>query len=135
MDCVFCKIVAGEIPAKKVYEDDYYLAFLDIAPITKGHVVVIPKEHTATYAEVSEEVAGELGRVLRKIAPQIVKLLAADGFNLGLNNGRAAGQIIDHIHWHIIPRYINDGLANWPASEQAKSSIEEVYNQLAGKLS
>ncbi len=134
VDCVFCKIAAGEIPAQKVYEDQDYLAFLDIAPNTKGHTLVVPKEHFANFTEMDAESAANLIKVVHRLAPQIAGLLQAAGFNLGLNNGKAAGQVIDHVHWHVIPRYLNDDLVHWQTKEEEKEKLDETFQSLSGKI-
>lgn len=109
MDCLFCKIVKGEIPSYKVYESADVLAFLDIKPCSKGHTVVIPKKHFATVAEMDEANWQKLNAGLLQAAKKVESVLRPDGLNVGLNNGPAAGQAIAHLHWHIIPRFINDG--------------------------
>lgn len=104
-DCVFCAIAAGEIPSFKVYEDDYVLAYLDINPFSKGHTLVIPKEHTTGLTDTSDEVLAVLIARVKKVANIIKSALGCDGFNILQNNGEAAGQTVMHIHFHIIPRY------------------------------
>lgn len=121
-DCIFCKIIVGEVPSQKVYEDDLVVAFLDIAPINAGHTLLIPKEHHANLLDCPEEVLRSLIVVLQKLGRAVSEAVGADGFNVGLNNGRAAGQIVDHTHFHIIPRFTNDGLKSW---SQRKYEIGE----------
>lgn len=129
-NCIFCQIVKGDIPAKKIYEDDNYLAFLSVGPASPGHTIVIPKKHTATFAELESQVASDLIQVVQKLAIDIKAKLNADAFNLGLNNGEIAGQVIPHVHWHIIPRYKNDTLVHWGVDEQAKDKMDEVLAKL-----
>lgn len=129
-DCIFCKIIAGQISAEKVFENDSVVAFLDIKPINGGHVLVVPTTHAARYEELSAEIATHLAEAVHWLAPQIMGALGADGYNLGLNNGAAAGQIIDHVHWHIIPRYNNDGLTHWPN----KMATSEELHVIAEKI-
>lgn len=129
-NCIFCQIVKGDIPAKKIYEDDNYLAFLSVGPASLGHAIVIPKKHTATFAELESQVAADLIQVVQKLAIDIKAKLNADAFNLGLNNGEIAGQVIPHVHWHIIPRYKNDTLVHWGVDEQAKDKMDEVLAKL-----
>lgn len=107
-DCLFCKIISGEIPAKIVYEDDTSIAFLDIAPCTEGHTVVIPKKHYENFTDMNEKDAGNLFASVKKIASAVEKATGADGSNIGLNNGKAAGQEVPHVHIHIIPRKDGD---------------------------
>lgn len=110
-DCIFCKIVAGEIPASKVYEDDHVLAFLDITQVTKGHTLVIPKKHYRNVLEMDAEVAGQVFTVIPALARQLKEKLGASGLNIVNNNEEAAGQTVFHTHIHLLPRFDkNDGL-------------------------
>jgi histidine triad (HIT) family protein len=111
--CLFCKIVRGEIPSAKVLETDHAIAFLDIHPVIRGHVLLVPKAHHATLAELPDDLAAEAGRLVPRLARAIRAATGADGLNLIINNGRAAGQTIDHGHWHLIPRFVDDPV-NWP---------------------
>lgn len=104
-DCIFCKIINGEIPSAKVYEDEDVYAFLDISQVTKGHTLVIPKAHHANVYELPEDVAGKLFAVIPKITNAVKKAYNPIGLNLLNNNGEAAGQTVFHYHLHIIPRY------------------------------
>src|SRR3989344_2293089 len=108
-NCVFCKIGKGEIPASKVYEDSKVLAFLDVKPHSKGHSVVIPKEHGETVFDFSYQQLQELMVAVRKTMNRIQEVLQPDGFNVGWNHNTAAGQVVPHLHIHIMPRYIGDG--------------------------
>lgn len=129
-NCIFCQIVKGDIPAKKVYEDDRYLAFLSVGPASPGHTIVIPKKHTATFVELETPETADLIQVVHKLAKEIKIKLQADAFNLGLNNGEIAGQVIPHVHWHIIPRYAGDTLVHWGVDEKAKEQMDEVLAKL-----
>lgn len=108
--CIFCRIVAGELPASVVYEDEHAMAFLDIQPITPGHVLVIPKNHADSIVDVSEEDAGHIMRV-SKIMDRALREseLRCEGVNMFLADGRAAGQDVDHVHMHVFPRFPGDG--------------------------
>jgi len=131
-ECVFCKIIRGELPSVKIYEDGNALVFMDIGPIVKGHLLVIPKEHYADLAATPTAVLAELMGVVRKIAAAQKKALRADGINVMQSNGRAAGQVVDHIHFHVIPRFASDGHHwNWRAQKYADSN--EMQN-LAEKI-
>ena len=134
MNCIFCQIIKKEIPARIVYEDAKFLAFLDIEPNTHGHTLVIPKNHADNFTSMSSVAAAELIQVVHKIAPQLVEVLDADGYNLAINNGRAAGQLVDHAHWHIIPRWTDDNLIHWPHSQIAKEKLEETFAKLQDKI-
>lgn len=112
-DCIFCKIIRGELPSQKVYEDDWVLAILDIHPANPGHTLIIPKHHQANMWEASDEMVGHMARVARRLSHAVVAATGAQGWNLAVNNGAAAGQIIFHAHWHVIPRFVDDGLKPW----------------------
>lgn len=134
MNCIFCQMIKKEIPAKVIYEDNRFLAFLDIEPNTYGHTLLIPKNHVDNFSSLSSSAAAELIQVAHKIAPQLVNILGADAYNLAINNGRAAGQLVDHAHWHIIPRWIDDNLIHWPHSQIAKAKLEETFTKLQGQI-
>lgn len=109
-DCLFCRIVRGELPSEKLYEDDLTLAFMDINPWTKGHCLVVSKEHAETIVELSEDSAVGIMRVAHRVAPAVKSAVGAQGLNLLQSNGRAAWQQVDHVHLHLIPRWFNDPL-------------------------
>ena len=110
-DCIFCAIAAGEIPSFKVYEDDDVLAYLDINPFTKGHTLVIPKQHCTGLLDAEDSLLASIMPKVKKVAAHIKSALPCDGFNILQNNGEAAGQIVRHIHFHILPRYAGEPLA------------------------
>ena len=129
-NCIFCKIVAGEIPSAKIYEDDLVLAFLDISPINFGHTLVIPKEHNTSVATIPEATGGRMFRVGSRIGVAMRRALDCDGFNLHLSDGTVAGQVVMHAHLHIVPRWTDDGFHwNWRqlkyASDQERTEIAE----------
>lgn len=109
MNCIFCKIIAKEIPNHTVYEDDFVLAFLDIFPCAKGHTVVIPKKHVENLTDLTAEESRLLSAGLDSAIRKVVAVLKPGGVNVGINNGAVAGQAVPHVHWHIIPRYEGDG--------------------------
>ncbi len=109
-DCLFCKIVAGDIPATKVHEDDRTIAFMDISPATRGHLLCIPREHAANVHEISEDDLCAVARTARHMAERLVERLGADGVNVIQNTGPAAWQTVFHFHVHVIPRYADDPL-------------------------
>ena len=124
-DCIFCKIVSQEIPSYKVYEDSKFLAFLDINPVNNGHTLVIPKKHYENFLDLPREFMGDYMSICQKICDAIIKGLNADGFNILNSSKRAAGQLVDHVHMHIIPRFKNDGLKHWPQhSYKDKEAVE-----------
>ena len=104
-DCLFCKIRGGELTCHKVYEDDSILAFLDIQPLTRGHTLVIPKEHASSMDKLSSDSAAALGKALPIVSGAVLKATGAIAYNLIQNNGHEAGMTIAHVHVHIIPRY------------------------------
>ena len=104
-NCVFCAIAAGEIPSFKVYEDDIVLAYMDINPFSKGHVLVIPKEHTEGLLDTPDSTLAAVIARVKKVAAHVKEALPCDGFNILQNNGAAAGQTVHHLHFHIVPRY------------------------------
>ena len=109
MDCIFCKIMKKEVPCHKVYEDDSVLAFLDVKPHAKGHTVVIPKVHAETVFDLDDDVLEKLIVAVKKVMEMIKEKLTPDGFNVGWNHNTAGGQIVPHLHIHIMPRYNDDG--------------------------
>jgi len=134
-DCIFSKIVAGQIPAQKVYEDDVVLAFLDINPISDGHTLVIPKKKYERLDNCPAELLGQVCSRLPRIAKAVVSATGAEGYNVLCNNGRAAGQLIDYVHFHIIPRNSGDGvLAKWPQHKYPQGKIEQIAERIRGNL-
>lgn len=109
-DCIFCKIVAGEAPSTRLFENDAVVAIMDVAPWTKGHCLVIPKNHSADLFEISEQDAVEVIKAVHRLAPAIKKALQPDGLNLLQSNGHAAWQTVGHFHLHLIPRWFSDSL-------------------------
>lgn len=119
MASVFTRIVRGEIPAAKVYEDEHTLAFMDINPASKGHTLVISKEEYPGLLEVPPEIAAAVTRTTQRVARAIMKALQADGFNIVQNNGAAAGQVVFHYHVHIVPRWKGDGVSPFAQKRSA----------------
>lgn len=107
-NCIFCKIIAGEIPSTAVYEDEDFRAILDVNPAARGHVIILPKKHAADIYELPEEDAAKIFVVAKKIAAAIKKTYSCDGVNILQNNGEAAGQTVFHLHVHVIPRFTAD---------------------------
>ncbi len=134
-DCIFCKIIAGEIPCFKVYEDNDVLAFLDIKPATKGHALVIPKQHFENVFDVSEDALQKVILAAKKLSVKIKEALKVDGIRLSQSNGRAAGQEVMHFHLHVIPRYENDGLGTNPVQTlQLPQADFEELEKVAEKI-
>lgn len=135
IDCVFCKIAAGELPSSKLYEDDLCFAFLDIAPLAPGHSLVIPKKHYEFYPEVPAEEAAAMAGVMSRLAPAIVASQNANGFNFLLANGSCAGQVVPHVHFHIVPRKDGDGLGfRWEHGSYGEGEMEDVHKAILDNL-
>ncbi len=108
-DCIFCKIVAGEIPSRTIHEDDLFKVILDLDPATKGHALIIPKNHFDDIYDLGDEEAKNVFSLAKKLTREMTDKLHADGFNIVQNDGEVAGQTVLHFHLHLIPRYENDG--------------------------
>lgn len=129
-NCIFCKIVRGEIPSYKLYEDDKVLAFLDIHPVNPGHALVIPKKHSTNILDIEEEDWVAVTKVVRKMAKIIHDTLDADGINLGMNNREHAGQVVDHPHVHVMPRLKGDGFALWHGKPYKDGEAEATAQKI-----
>ena len=133
MDCIFCKIANGEIPSHKLYEDDGFVAILDLAPATKGHTLVIPKKHYDDFFAMTPEEAAEAMKRARKVADLLKDKLHPDGMNMTQNNGAVAGQTVLHFHMHLIPRYLSDPEhINWKPDPADPETIKAVYQEITG---
>jgi len=130
MSCVFCKIIRGEVPSYKVYEDEHTLAFLDIGPVNPGHTLVISKKHAANLEEAGEETLCQVIKTVKKVGLSLKKNLGAAGYNLQMNNDPAAGQIVPHLHFHVVPRRADDGLGLWPQKEYEAGQAEAVLKKI-----
>lgn len=135
-DCPFCKIVRGDLPAKKLYEDSETLAFLDIKPSTKGHALVIPKNHASEITDLDEKTASSLINSTIKVAKAIEKALSPAGINLIQSNRKAAGQVVPHVHIHIIPRYKHDDfqISYNKKEELSEETGERIKKKIKEKL-
>ncbi len=130
-DCIFCKIANGEISSKALYEDEEFKVILDLAPATKGHALILPKEHATNLYELPEELAAKTLVLAKKMAIEMTDKLKCDGFNLVQNNGEIAGQTVLHFHMHLIPRYVSDGQKiNWVPGDVSQEELEEIKNQI-----
>lgn len=131
-NCIFCKILNGEIPSRTVYEDEDFKVFMDIEPATKGHCLVVPKEHYANLYEMPDELAQKVLPLCKKVASHIKDVLGCDGLNLVQNNGRTANQTVDHFHMHLIPRYA-DGVSSdvtWQHCEITPTEMDEILEKI-----
>ena len=134
-DCIFCKMVAGQIPVTKIYEDEVVLVFLDIGPVSDGHTLVIPKQHFEKLHDCPTELLGQVGSRLGKIAKAVVGAMNSEAYNVLCNNGRIAGQLIGHLHFHIIPRNTGDGLfKRWPSYKYPEGKIETIAAEIRENL-
>lgn len=133
-DCIFCKIVNGEIPSKTLYEDSMFKVILDVSPATKGHALILAKDHYANLFELPEDIAAEAIKLAKKMAAKMKENLQADGFNLVQNNGETAGQTVSHFHFHLIPRYKDDGQhILWNPTTVTQDELEEIKNLITGE--
>ena len=133
MQCLFCLIIAGEIPCQNVYEDENTFAFLDIGPVSEGHTLVVPKVHTNDLASGSLEAAQQIMTTVYRIAPAILRAVGADGYNLGMNHGESAGQDVVHTHIHIMPRTTGvprTFTKTHPSNEELAATAEEIRVEL-----
>ena len=123
----------GEIPSKTLYEDDKFRVILDLGPASKGHALILPKEHYADLYELPEETAGEVMKLAKKMTAQMTQRLGCEGFNLVQNNGELAGQTVFHFHMHLIPRYRDDGQKiGWKPQEATQEELETIRAQITG---
>ena len=129
-DCIFCKIIKGDMPSFKIYEDEQLYAFLDINPVNPGHTVIVPKTHSADLREMSKEEAAHLMSVIQTIAPLIAKQVGTESFCAMSNIGRASGQMIFHTHFHIIPRFPTDGYEHWHRDGDLHEDLTGLAEQI-----
>lgn len=134
MECIFCKIIKREIPGFIVYEDDYTIAFLDIAPVKPGHVLVLPKKHVENLEEMDDVVLGHTMAAVKKIGLAIKEAWGAKGYNIVVNNGEVAGQMINHFHFHLIPRHKKDELTPWAQGQYESGQAAKLAKELTEKL-
>jgi histidine triad (HIT) family protein len=133
-DCIFCRIARGEIPSKKVFEDSESFAFLDINPRNPGHTLVIPKKHAETLLDMDEEDSGVLFMNVRKVAGKVMAATKAQGISIAQSNGIAAGQVVSHVHFHIIPRFANEGPPGLETMLGTKRMDDKTLDQVAASI-
>ena len=130
-NCIFCKIINGEIPSHVLYEDEQFKVILDVNPATKGHALILPKEHYANLSELPEETAADAMKLAQRMMRKMTEKLDCDGFNIVQNNGEAAGQTVFHFHMHLIPRYKNDGeILKYIAGDPGPEELERIKKTL-----
>jgi histidine triad (HIT) family protein len=130
-DCVFCAILDGEIPSRTVHEDEDTFAFLDVNPLTRGHTLVVPKEHHERVSDLPTDTRDAVFSTLGRLAPAVERAVDADGVTIGINDGTAAGQEIPHVHGHLVPRSEGDGVGaihslRWPRPELDDDAFDDV---------
>ena len=132
-DCIFCKIAGGDIPSATLYEDDDFRVILDLGPASKGHALILPKNHYADLYEIDENVAADAMKLAKKLAIHMTDVLKCDGFNLVQNNHEVAGQTVFHFHMHLIPRYLNaknNDILNWSHETFSPEEMAEIRDSL-----
>ncbi len=130
MNCIICKIIASEIPREIVFENEHVIAFADRHPVNDGHILVCPKMHFENLLETPSAVVAEIMDAVNNLAPRVMSAFGASSFNLIVNNGPDSGQVIMHTHFHIIPRFSDDGLKHW----QGKEITQEQWHEIAEKI-
>lgn len=133
-NCIFCKIIKGEIAAEKVYEDDSIFAIMDIKPVSRGHVLVLPKSHANDFLSTPDEVLQDTIKKVKKIGSAIMTAVNSQGLNITTNNGAAAGQVVFHLHFHLIPRFGDDNLPVWPHHQTEHLKREEIAEMIRKQL-
>ena len=132
-NCIFCKILNGDIPSNTIYEDDDFQVILDAGPASRGHALILPKEHYANLFELDDEVAAKVLPLAKKLAKHMKDVLKCDGINLLQNNGEAAGQTVHHFHMHLIPRYESDqnkSLLTWAQADISPEEMAQIRQSL-----
>ena len=132
-DCIFCKIAGGEIPSRTIYEDELFRVILAIEPATKGHALILPKNHYDDLYELGEDEVRQIFPLAQKLATEMTKKLGCDGFNLVQNNGEVANQTVRHFHLHLIPRYtddLNKGKLGWVHEDMSPEQLDKIYELL-----
>lgn len=130
-NCIFCKIIAGEIPSHTLYEDEQFKVILDVGPATKGHALILPKDHYANLYELPEETAADAMKLAKKMMITMTEKLKCDGFNVIQNNGEVAGQTVFHFHMHLIPRYNGDEVGiTWKQGENTDEERSEIVDRV-----
>ena len=134
-ECIFCKIAEGKMPSEKIHEDEKTMTFMDIAPSNKGHCLVITKKHYETFNDVPEDELKNLISVTQKISNAIVSATSCHGYNVFMNNNKAGGQIVPHVHFHIVPRFEGDGVAHeWKKTKYIEGEMKEYGEAIRKRL-
>ncbi len=133
-DCIFCKIANGEIPSRTLYEDETFRVILDLGPATKGHALMIPKDHADDLYDLPDQTASAALVLAKKMMLRMKDRLQCDGFNIVQNNGESAGQTVRHFHIHLIPRYVGDGQQiGWKVTNPSDEELNEIKDRITGE--
>lgn len=130
--CIFCKIINGNIPSRKVYEDEDFIAMMDVSPATKGHCLILPKDHYANLFEMPEELAAKALPIAKKVGAHLKEALGCEGLNLVQNNGEVAGQTVHHFHMHLIPRYADGVITDvtWGHTNFSDEEMDQIFTKI-----
>ena len=132
-NCIFCKLVNGVFPTNSIYEDEDFNVILDASPATKGHALILPKEHYANMFEIDDDILAKAAKLAKKIMTHEKEILGCDGYNLVQNNGEAAGQTVFHFHMHLIPRYSDNNeskMINWKPNEFSDEEMKDICDKM-----
>ena len=132
-NCIFCKLANGDIPTNSIYEDEDFNVILDASPATKGHALILPKEHYANMFEIDDDILAKAAKLAKKIMTHEKEILGCDGYNLVQNNGEAAGQTVFHFHMHLIPRYSDNNeskMINWKPNEFSDEEMKDICDKM-----
>ena len=132
-NCIFCKLANGVFPTNSIYEDEDFNVILDASPATKGHALILPKEHYANMFEIDDDILAKAAKLAKKIMTHEKKILGCDGYNLVQNNGEAAGQTVFHFHMHLIPRYSDNNeskMINWKPNEFSDEEMKDICDKM-----
>ena len=132
-NCIFCKLANGVFPTNSIYEDEDFNVILDASPATKGHALILPKEHYANMFEIDDDILAKAAKLAKKIMTHEKEILGCDGYNLVQNNGEAAGQTVFHFHMHLIPRYSDNNeskMINWKPNEFSDEEMKDICDKM-----
>ena len=130
-NCIFCKLANGDIPTSTIYEDEDFRVILDNSPATKGHALILPKQHYANMFEIDDEILGKAAKLAKKVITHEKEVLGCDGYNVLQNNGEVAGQTVFHIHMHLIPRYTGDqAIKEWDHQEYSDEEMKRICSEM-----
>lgn len=130
MECIFCRILSGEIPGAMLYGNEAAAAFLDVNPVAPGHALVVPRKHSETLLDISSKDRTMLMEAVQHVAHAVTMGVNAEGFNVLMNNRPAAGQVVPHAHIHIVPRFAGDGLRLWPGKPYREGQMKRIHEQI-----